>query len=148
MTCKASKGIWPEDLCLGSTVFNNCDIIHNTDCRFLRSSCLCSFILVCQRLLYFFLAFICSLSCERESSMFPLLRTLKDRQMRILGSLWLCIFYLCSQLPISSAFWFSWNIRDRIQPRPFRMELDWRVPCMLGDECLSLVWRAFKFSWQ
>lgn len=65
-TCKASKGIWPEDLCSGSTVFNNCDIIHNTDCRFLCSSCLCSSTLVCQRLLYFFLAFICARSCVWE----------------------------------------------------------------------------------
>ena len=87
MTCKASKGIWPEGLCLGSTVFNNCDIIHNTGCRLLCSSCLCSFILVFQRLLYFFLAFICSLSCVSKSSMLLLQRTLKDRQMRIRRSL-------------------------------------------------------------
>lgn len=94
-TCKASKGIWPEDLCSGSTVFNNCDIIHNTDCRFLCSFCECSFILPASAL-FLPCFYLCSKLCVRESSMLPLRRTRKDRQMRMRGSLWLFAFSTCA----------------------------------------------------
>lgn len=70
--CKACKAVWPGDLCLDHTVFNNCVVSHSADCR-LRAAPACAVLsLTFQHLLYFLIAFICSPTlCESSTLPFP-----------------------------------------------------------------------------